>query len=116
MTVLQQFNKLILQCDLGVLSYSLELLAKVLSTTQESSKSGILSMLEASMERVTPKEDSVQFYRTGVVADRTLGKFHLPFVATLSFSVSASIPFRFLELFNPRPLRDVCHIYRRSWL
>jgi len=70
-SVLQQFNKLILQCDLGVLSYSLDLLGKAIAAPESASKRA-LALLEASMERVTPKDENVQFFRTGVIADRTL--------------------------------------------
>lgn len=73
MTILQSFNKLILQCDMGVLAYSLDLLAKTISASA-SSLASAMQLLEASMERVTPKDETVQFFRTGVVADRMLGE------------------------------------------
>ncbi|KZS88061.1 hypothetical protein SISNIDRAFT_460111 [Sistotremastrum niveocremeum HHB9708] len=65
-SALQGFNKLILQCEQGVLSYSLDLLARV--ALQNASP----SLLEASMENISQRDESVQFFRTGIVANRTI--------------------------------------------
>jgi hypothetical protein len=69
-SILQAFNKLIVQCDAGIRSYSLELLARVITHPASNS----MHTLEASMVQLTQEGDNVLFFRTGVIAERMLGE------------------------------------------
>ena len=66
--ILQQYNKLVVHSDQGLMTYSLDLLARVWH--QDSSG----HMLEASMERITPREENILFFRTGFIAERMIGE------------------------------------------